>query len=80
VFRTERRRKELIAELEGNARAVIERIERDPDGRFAALRQAKVETEVKGSRKPIDAFMRRLKRGDFDRDLSKSESDKTQTN
>jgi hypothetical protein len=60
-------REDLVAHFEANARAVVERIERDPDGRYAALRQAKAEAERTGSRAPIDRFVRRFKAGEFDR-------------
>jgi hypothetical protein len=58
---------ELLAEFEANARAFVERVERDVDGRFAALRRAKAEAEATGSRRPIVEFVARLKAGEFDR-------------
>jgi hypothetical protein len=56
---------EIVAELQANIRAVNERFRLDPDGRFAAFRQAKAEAERTGSHAPIDRFVQRLKRGDF---------------
>jgi hypothetical protein len=56
---------ELIAEFQANARAVVERVERDPDGRFAAFREARAEAERVGSCESIAKFVRELKSGKF---------------
>jgi hypothetical protein len=64
VFRTPHER--FLARVEANARAVVERIEQDRDGRYAALRAAKAEAERTGKRTAIDDFVRRLKAGEFD--------------
>jgi hypothetical protein len=58
---------ELGAQLEANARAFAERIERDPDGRFATFRAARAEHELTGNYTPVAQFVRRLKAGAFDR-------------
>lgn len=58
---------EFVAELEANARAFAESIERDELGIFAAFRVAKAESERTGSYAPIAAFVLKLKAGGFRR-------------
>jgi hypothetical protein len=54
-----RTREDLIAELEANARAFVERAEADPW--IAELRRAKAEADATNSYEPIAKFVRRFK-------------------
>jgi hypothetical protein len=55
---------ELVAHVEGNICAFVERVQNSP--RIQAFHQARAEAERTGSYEPIARFARRLKAGAYD--------------